>query len=587
MYGGKTLKKLLNKKVIIIVALILAVVIAVVCFKGCSKKETKANATELTVAEVTKGNLVVQITGSGTIEANDQYDITSVVDGDVLADFFEEGDILEEGAIMYQIDSKSASNTISRSENSLERAKVSYDNAVKDYNNLTVTAPIDGVITAVNAKAGQSAGNGSALFTITDTETMVLRIYFNANDAKNLYSGAVGTVYLDNSSKELEGIIDRVSTGSVESNGVQVSQVTIKVKNPGTIKEGDTATAIINGVACNRAGTFEVNDTKNVTAKVSGDIDKVHVVVGDKVQKGQALAIITSDNVNQQLRNTKLAYDDASTSVSDAYDILDNYTITAPISGTVLSKTVKAGDTLSRGSSGATAMAIIADMSKVKFTISVDELDISKMKEGQKVLVTADALENQRYEGYIDNVSIVGTTSNGVTTYPITVVIEEYGELIPGMNVDATITVSEATDTLKIPLSAVQRGNIVYVHNDDVKEEQKNTMKMPEGMKKPQSAEKEGKKTEKKGMPNMTSRFEGYTAVRVEVGLSNSDEAEIKSGLYEGQRVAYIAVQATNTNNMFGGMPMGGGMNMGGNRPQGGMNMGGNRPQGTMPGGMR
>ena len=568
-------------------ALILAVVIAVLCFKGCSKKETKANATELSVAEVTRGNLVVQITGSGTIEANDQYDITSVVDGDVLADFFEEGDILEEGAVMYKIDSKSASNTISRSENSLERAKVSYDNAVKDYNNLTVTAPIDGVITAVNAKAGQSAGNGSQLFTITDTETMVLRIYFNANDAKNLYSGAVGTVYLDNSSKELTGTIDRVSTGSVESNGVQVSQVTIKVKNPGTIKEGDTATAIINGVACNRAGTFEVNDTKNVTAKVSGDIDKVHVVVGDKVQKGQALATITSDNVNQQLRNTKLAYDDASTSVSDAYDILDNYTITAPISGTVLSKTVKAGDTLSRGSSGATAMAIIADMSKVKFTISVDELDISKMKEGQKVLVTADALENQRYEGYIDNVSIVGTTSNGVTTYPITVVIEEYGELIPGMNVDATITVSEATDTLKIPLSAVQRGNIVYVHNDDVKEDQKNTMKMPEGMKKPQGAEKESKKTEKKGMANMTSRFEGYTPVRVEVGLSNSDEAEIKSGLYEGQRVAYIAVQATNTNNMFGGMPMGGGMNMGGNRTQGGMNMGGNRTQGTMPGGMR
>ena len=587
MYGGKTLKKLLNKKVIIIMALILAVVIAVLCFKGCSKKETKANATELSVAEVTRGNLVVQITGSGTIEANDQYDITSVVDGDVLADFFEEGDILEEGAVMYKIDSKSASNTISRSENSLERAKVSYDNAVKDYNNLTVTAPIDGVITAVNAKAGQSAGNGSQLFTITDTETMVLRIYFNANDAKNLYSGAVGTVYLDNSSKELTGTIDRVSTGSVESNGVQVSQVTIKVKNPGTIKEGDTATAIINGVACNRAGTFEVNDTKNVTAKVSGDIDKVHVVVGDKVQKGQALATITSDNVNQQLRNTKLAYDDASTSVSDAYDILDNYTITAPISGTVLSKTVKAGDTLSRGSSGATAMAIIADMSKVKFTISVDELDISKMKEGQKVLVTADALENQRYEGYIDNVSIVGTTSNGVTTYPITVVIEEYGELIPGMNVDATITVSEATDTLKIPLSAVQRGNIVYVHNDDVKEDQKNTMKMPEGMKKPQGAEKESKKTEKKGMANMTSRFEGYTPVRVEVGLSNSDEAEIKSGLYEGQRVAYIAVQATNTNNMFGGMPMGGGMNMGGNRTQGGMNMGGNRTQGTMPGGMR
>ena len=551
------MKKFLNKKVIIITAVVLAVVIAILCFRGCSKKETNAKAQEVSVAEVTKGNLTVEITGSGTIEANKQYDVTSLVDGDVLADFFEEGDTLEEGAVMYKIDSESASNMISRSENSLEKAKMSYDNAVEDYNNLNITSPISGVVTAVNAKAGQSAGNGSPLFTITDTETMILHIYFNANDAKSLYSGAVGTVYLDNSSAELTGTVDRVSTGSVTQNGVQVSQVTIKVKNPGTVQEGDTATAIINGVACNRAGTFEVYDTKNVTAKVSGDIDKVNVVVGDRVEKGQLLAVLTSDNAEQAVKNARLSYNDASSTLSDAYDTLDNYTITAPITGTVLSKTVKAGDTLSRGNSGSTAMAIIADMSKVKFTISVDELDISKMKEGQKVTVTADALENQVYEGYIDNVSIVGTTSNGVTTYPITVIIEEYGDLIPGMNVDASIVVAETADALKIPLSAVQRGNIVYVHNEDLKEDQKNSAKMPEG----------------KAQTKTPNRFEGYTAVRVEVGLSNSDEAEIKSGLYEGQRVAYIAVQASQTNifgmPMNGGMPMGGGMQ--GGMPQGGM----------------
>lgn len=560
------MKKFLNKKTIIMGTIILAVIVAAVCLKGCQKKETSLNTLEISEATVTKGNLFVQITGSGTIEANEQYDITSVVDGDVLADFFEEGDMLEKDAVMYQIDSGSASNTISRSENNLEKAKMSYDNAVKDYNNLNIYAPISGVVTAVNAKTGQSAGNGSGLFTITDTDTMVLRIFFNANDAKQLYSGAVGAVYLENSSTELEGTVDRVSTGWVEQNGVQVSQVTIKVKNPGTVKEGDKATAIINSVACNRAGTFEVNDTKNVTAKVSGDIDSVNVVVGDRVEKGQLMAVLTSDNAQQQVKNAKLSYNDAVSSLSDAYDTLDNYTITAPISGTVLSKTVKAGDTLSRGNSGSTAMAIIADMSKVKFTISVDELDISKMKKGQKVIVTADALENQRYEGYIDNVSIVGTTSNGVTTYPITVIIEEYGDLIPGMNVDATITVSEAKDTLTIPLSAVQRGNIVYVHNDDIKEDQKNTIKMPEG-----------KMPENKG--SVKSRFEGYTAVKVEVGLSNSDMAEIKSGLYEGQRVAYVPTQATTTTNMFG-------MHMGGGMPMGGMS-GGNRPQGGMSGGMR
>ncbi len=566
------MKKFLNKKVIIITAVVLAVVIAVLCLRGCSGKQTGAQAQELSVAEVTKGSLTVEITGSGTIEANEQYDVTSVVDGDVLEDYFSEGDVLEEGAVMYRIDSESAANTISRSENSLEKAKMSYDNAVEDYNNLNVTSPISGTVTAVNAKTGQSAGNGTQLFTVTDTETMILRVYFNENDAKNLFSGATGTVYLDNSSTELAGTVDRVSTGSIELSGVQVSQVTVKVKNPGTIREGDTATAIINGAACNRAGTFEVNDTKTVTAKVSGDIDKVNVVVGDKVEKGQLLAVLTSDSAEQQVKNARLSYNDASSSLSDAYDTLDNYTITAPITGTVLSKTVKAGDKLSKGQSGSTAMAIIADMSKVKFTISVDELDISKMEVGQKVTVTADALENQIFEGYIDNVSIVGTTSNGVTTYPITVIIEEYGDLIPGMNVDASIVVSEAKDALKIPLSAVQRGNIVYVHNDDIKEDQKDSVKMPEN---------QGGKTENKQSSN--NRYEGYTAVRVEVGLSNSDEAEIKSGLYEGQRIAYVPTQTTNqTTNMIG-MGMGGGMpsgNMGGGGMPGG-NMGG----GGMPGG--
>ena len=99
----------------------------------------------------------MQITGSGTIEANEQYDVTSVVNGDVLADYFEEGDVLEEGAVMYQIDSESASNTITRSKNNVEKAKMSYDNAIKDYNNLTVTAPFSGTITSVSAKEGQNA----------------------------------------------------------------------------------------------------------------------------------------------------------------------------------------------------------------------------------------------------------------------------------------------------------------------------------------------------------------------------------------------------------------------------------------------
>ena len=67
----------------------------------------------------------------------------------------------------------------------------------------------------------------------------------------------------------------------------------------------------------------------------------------------------------------------------------------------------------------------------------------------------------------VTKVSVAGTTSNGVTTYPVTVQIDNPPEdLLPGMNVDAVIVVDEATDVIAVPISAVQRGDIVYVKDD-------------------------------------------------------------------------------------------------------------------------
>jgi len=191
---------------------------------------------------------------------------------------------------------------------------------------------------------------------------------------------------------------------------------------------------------------------------------------------------------------------------------------------------------------------MIYDLSYLTVTLAVDELDIMSVSVGQKATVTADAVEGRLFEGVVTRVGVNGTTSGGVTTYPVDVRIDETNGLLPGMNVDIVIAVKESANTLAIPADAVARGNRVL----------RKTADGSIGEKAP----------------------DGYEYVTVEIGMADDSYVEILSGLSEGDTVAYIPKTASPNNNMFGMMmPMG---NMGGMRPNG--NMGATRP-GGMSGG--
>ena len=165
--------------------------------------------------------------------------------------------------------------------------------------------------------------------------------------------------------------------------------------------------------------------------------------------------------------------------------------------------------------------------------MSIDELDIQNVKVGQKVTVTADAFENETFTGTVTNVSLESTYSNGVSTYPVTVTLDETGNLLPGMNVDGVITLDEAEDVLTIPVDSLMRGNQVYVRDDTVKEQQG-------------------------AVPA------GFRSVQVETGLTNDSYVEITSGLEEGDEV-YVSESSAGSSSFM--MPMGGAMSS----PGGGM----------------
>ena len=154
---------------------------------------------------------------------------------------------------------------------------------------------------------------------------------------------------------------------------------------------------------------------------------------------------MTADSASDLLKSYSEAGQQAEESVETAesslettQDSYDNYTIKAPIAGQVIAKNYNVGETITRDSNSENTLAVIYDLSSLTFEMSIDELDVSQVEVGQSVVVTADAFEGETFSGTVTNVSLESTYSNGVTTYPVTVTMNDgLDKLLPGMNVTA------------------------------------------------------------------------------------------------------------------------------------------------------
>ena len=582
--GGKRRKGKIGKKRVVLALLGVAVFVGGGIFWHSHSTKTKltgAKAGEQKTATATVGTLTSELTSSGTISPKDTYTITSLVEGTVLTADFEEGDQVTKGQVLYQIDSSSVESDLKSSENSLQRANKNYQQAledyqeaVRDYSGNTYKSTRTGFIKKLNIQVGDKVGSNTDLAEFYNDQTMKLKVPFLSGEAAAIAVGSQAAVTLTDTEEQLSGVVTSVSNmDKVLDGGRLVRYVTMEVANPGGLTTSHSATVTIGEFVCSSEGTFEpVTDTTmkaSVTGNGSLEVEELLVHEGDYVTSGTPLFRIKSKDVEDILESYQDAVDQAQEKIESAQsnadnkqETYDNYTITAPISGQVITKTVKAGDKIDRSSGSSTStLAVIYDLSEVTFEMSVDELDVGRVKVGQSVNITADAIEGKTFTGKVTNISLQSSQSNGVTNYPVTVTLDEVGDLLPGMNVDGTIILDQVDDALMIPVDSLMRGNRVYVRDDSV--------------------------TEQKG--NVPA---GFKAVEVETGISNDDYVQITSGLSEGDEV-YVDAATNNSTNMFqmGGMggpngEMGGapGGNGGGGGQKGenrGGNGGGNR--GGMP----
>ncbi|WP_027094349.1 efflux RND transporter periplasmic adaptor subunit [Cohnella thermotolerans] len=247
-------------------------------------------------------------------------------------------------------------------------------------------------------------------------------------------------------------------------------------------------------------GTVEASETETVKVSENSTVAEVKVEKNSEVKKGQVLATFEGEDVSLNLSKAKLNLEQQqmqleqaqekwkSLQISGASDSeledaqmsiktaqlnikqtqleIEDYEekakapdpIVAPIDGTVTAVNIKAGDDVSPQLEAFT----IVNYNKLDMTISADELDITKLKVGQSANITLDALSDRKITGKVTEISKDGTSSNGVSTFPVTVTLDQTDNVLPGMNGDVEIVIQSKENALMVPIEAVQQMGTRY-----------------------------------------------------------------------------------------------------------------------------
>ncbi len=516
--------KNINRKKVIKWGIILVLIAAVILFFVTRSKPTKADA-QFTTSQAAIGKVESTISGKGTLSPADQYEVKSLVKGEILSAPFEEGDSVNKGQLLYQISTSEIENNMKTAELNVDKARLLYQDTLDKQADLNITAKENGYIKKLYVKEGASLQPGATIADIYNSDIMYLDLLFPSYEVKSSWLGKSASVIMEATGESIKGKVSNVSNmEEVIEGGVLAKKVTISVKNSGGIKAGDLAEASVSGVVCNSNGTFRAETEAALAAETAGTIAGISVKEGQWVEKGATLLTLSSKNLDSQIESANISIREAELMLDTQKKQMEHYTITAPISGKVITKNKKQGDTIDPVTdTQAGPMAIIYDMEYLKFDMNIDELQISNLSVGQKVSIITDNFPDASFEGIIEEISLKGNTNNGITSYPVTIKVEKYNNLLPGMNVTGNIIIEKAENVLTIPSASLQRDNIVYIQSEGAVADPK------------------------------TGAPAGFKAVTVEIGINDGVNVEIKSGIKEGETVyvPYDSSMVDTANNMW------------------------------------
>ncbi len=500
---------------------------------------------------------------------------------------------LEQAQAQLQADENPAINItqaqIQAAQIAVQQQQLTIQNEENTIAQLTVKAPFAGMVTAVNAIPGQPVSGGQGLVTLVDDSQTWAVIQVAESLLPEIQVGGPASVTIQATGTTLAGTISDIGTTPLGSTGTSATSgtasttrgssaaststeptqpVTIVLQNPpsGLIAgESAIATFTPTGPQSGSAGPFTATgvvaypQTVTVSAQQSGTLASI-ASVGQQVTAGQTVAVETSTALQEQLKQDQLTLQSDQDNLNNLLhpqpasqttiqsqqaqvnslqqqlalrqQAYANLTITAPIAGEITSISVIPGDAVAQG----TTVMTMLNPDALQAQVTVDELDISKVKPGQTATVTVNALPNRTFTGKVLQIMPTATVSQGVSTYQVNVSMPNNPQLLTGMSVQAAIQVASVPRATRVPGEAVQNANGHYFV----------MVPTPTGGQRPQP---------------------------VQVGVIGDTWTQITSGLTPGQQVVAAAVAASGsaTNFRGGGFFLGGG----GGGPHGGGPRGG------------
>ncbi|WP_159887949.1 efflux RND transporter periplasmic adaptor subunit [Paenibacillus puerhi] len=505
----------MNKKktIMITVAALLAAGAGTTVYitKGASKPTTGAVAQQQT-AKVTRGNLQATITGTSQLAAEQLQMITPPKEGMIKTINLTRNQPVSQGDLLLELTDTALVERLDSAEISLEQYRKDLQDLQEQQSSLRVKAPVAGkLILSANISEGSSVSKTTKVATIADTSSLVVTLPFIQEEVAQLAKGDTIQLTIDGYLLSKSGVVESISAGSkADAKGNRLSEVKIAIDNDGTLDAelSVQGSVVINGLKVESTSPekLQYKSTTSVFANVTGTIGKLDVTESLNVKAGEALATIVNDTLAKDIDNKQKQIEQQTKTIQDLNDQLSNLKVYAPFDGvfstdfadtkTNVLSSYRVGSTIKSD----VKLGAVASLNTLQLAISVDELDLPNVKVGQKARVRVDAISGKTYEAEVTQVSTVGTTSNGVSTYSVILSMKSSEELKYGMTASADIIVTDKKGVLLLPTQAVQsRGgnSSVAVKKADGTIERKN----------------------------------------IKVGVNNSTNVEIIEGLAEGDEV--------------------------------------------------
>ena len=416
------------------------------------------------------GTLVQQLVeGTGTVSYREEYSVIPTVSAKILSCSIEEGDTVTAGQVLYVLDSGALEDQITQARLSLNSAQASYAQAVDACTDLTVPAHASGTVTEVCVHVGDYVNTGTAIASLVDSANLTLTVPFAAEDAAAMAPGNTAAITFPGQAGTVTGTVERVyDTSTALSGGREGVYVEFSFRNPGAVLSGTAALASVGGAACMEAGTVANATEQSIYATQSGQVASLPIQAGTAVTAGQTVMTLENASLTNAVTNASLSVESAQVNLAQLEAKRADYTVTAPVDGTVLERPFKTGDY----AAAATSLATLVQPDSLCVSVEIDELYINQVGVGQQARITfADGQthEARDYDGVVSRMDDTGVSSGGVTDYSVEISLTRAEELKAGMNVTVEILVAQSEDCMSVPSEAVT-GGVVRVLRDDARE---------------------------------------------------------------------------------------------------------------------